>query len=202
MIAVNTSTWVAFLQGEGGEDAQLLSIGRWRTGRGWCSLQRLHTCALTPAADRDRIWLLATGRRVAGPGCWQKGRKACLGDALIAQSCIDQGISLLTRDRDFRALAEAGGLDLVIGSATGWSGSSSGLGQPINITLECETVLLQASGIVRAGKRPPIAGWRSETACGGADGPTLRIPKPPPAQTFTSPVRRSSDWRSCARSNF
>ena len=62
------------------------------------------------------------------PGYWQragelrakvlaKRRKARLGDALIAQSCIDHGIPLLTRDRDFRAFAEAAGLDLVIGFA-------------------------------------------------------------------------------------
>jgi len=62
------------------------------------------------------------------PGYWQragelrakvlaKRRKARLGDALIAQSCIDHGIPLLTRDRDFRAFAEAAGLDLVIGPA-------------------------------------------------------------------------------------
>jgi predicted nucleic acid-binding protein len=45
-----------------------------------------------------------------------KRRKARLGDALIAQSCIDHGIPLLTRDRDFRAFAAAAGLDLAIGS--------------------------------------------------------------------------------------
>jgi predicted nucleic acid-binding protein len=44
-----------------------------------------------------------------------KHRKARLGDALIAQSCIDRGIPLLTRDRYFRSFAEAAGLDLVIG---------------------------------------------------------------------------------------
>jgi len=46
-----------------------------------------------------------------------KRRKARLGDALIAQSCVDHGIPLLTRDRDFRAFACAAGLDLLIGSA-------------------------------------------------------------------------------------
>ena len=62
------------------------------------------------------------------PGYWQragalrakvlsKRRKARLGDALIAQSCIDRGIPLLTRDRDSRAFADAAGLDLPIGSA-------------------------------------------------------------------------------------
>lgn len=45
-----------------------------------------------------------------------KRRKARLGDALIAQTCIDGGIPLLTRDWDFRAFAEAAGLDLVLGS--------------------------------------------------------------------------------------
>ena len=43
-----------------------------------------------------------------------KRRKARLGDALIAQSCLDRGIPLLTRDRDFRAFAEGAGLDLMI----------------------------------------------------------------------------------------
>jgi len=42
-----------------------------------------------------------------------KRRKARLGDALIAQSCIDGGVPLLTRDRDFRAFAEAARLSLV-----------------------------------------------------------------------------------------
>jgi len=45
-----------------------------------------------------------------------KRRKARLGDALIAQSCIDRGIPLLTRDRDFRAFVEAAGLDLMLAS--------------------------------------------------------------------------------------
>jgi predicted nucleic acid-binding protein len=63
------------------------------------------------------------------PGYWQragalrarvlaKSRRARLGDALIAQSCIDRGIPLLTRDQDFRAFAETPGLDLVFGAGT------------------------------------------------------------------------------------
>lgn len=42
-----------------------------------------------------------------------KRRKARLGDALIVQTCIDTGIPLLTRDRDFRAFAEAVDFDLM-----------------------------------------------------------------------------------------
>lgn len=59
------------------------------------------------------------------PGYWQRAgllrggvlatlRKARLGDALIAQSCLDNAIPLLTRDHDFRAFADAAGLDLVL----------------------------------------------------------------------------------------
>jgi len=63
------------------------------------------------------------------PGYWERAgalrakvlarrRKARLGDALIAQSCIDHGIPLLTRDRDFRAFARAAALELVLGTET------------------------------------------------------------------------------------
>ena len=41
-----------------------------------------------------------------------KGFKAHLGDALIAQSCIDHKVPLLTTDTDFRHYAKAGGLKL------------------------------------------------------------------------------------------
>jgi len=43
-----------------------------------------------------------------------KRRKARLGDALIAQTCIDRGILLLTRDKNFRAFSDAVQLNLVL----------------------------------------------------------------------------------------
>jgi len=43
-----------------------------------------------------------------------KRQKARLGDALIAQSCLDRGVPLLTRDRDFHAYRNIASLDLVI----------------------------------------------------------------------------------------
>jgi len=57
------------------------------------------------------------------PGYWARAgalrqsmlrldRRARLGDALIAQACIDADIPLLTRDADFKAFAEIGGLKL------------------------------------------------------------------------------------------
>src|SRR5262249_35609485 len=44
-----------------------------------------------------------------------KRRKARLGDALIAQCCLDRAVPLLTRDRDFRAFSEAADLNIVFG---------------------------------------------------------------------------------------
>jgi predicted nucleic acid-binding protein len=43
-----------------------------------------------------------------------KGRRARVGDALIAQSCVDHGIPLLTRDKNFRAFAGLAKLDLLL----------------------------------------------------------------------------------------
>ncbi len=40
------------------------------------------------------------------------GRKAALGDALIAQACIDNDVPLLTRDADFAVFVKLGGLKL------------------------------------------------------------------------------------------
>lgn len=40
------------------------------------------------------------------------GRKAALGDALVAQACLDADVALLTCDTDFKAFAELAGLKL------------------------------------------------------------------------------------------
>jgi predicted nucleic acid-binding protein len=37
-----------------------------------------------------------------------------LADSLIAQNCVDAGVSLITRDRDFRAFAQTAGLHLIV----------------------------------------------------------------------------------------
>ena len=128
MIAADTSTWVAFLKGDGGEDAELLD-------RALQDRQVLMApVVLTEVLSEPRLSSEVSQRLSElplieiRPGYWQragalrakvlaKRRRARLGDALIAQSCIDRGIPLLTRDRDFRAFAQAAGLDLVIGSA-------------------------------------------------------------------------------------
>jgi predicted nucleic acid-binding protein len=127
MIAADTSTWVAFLEGGKGEDTQLLDKAledRQVLMVPAVLTELLSDPKLPPgvAGTLSEVPLIEIG-----PGYWQRAgvlrakvllrlRKARLGDALIAQSCIDQGIALLTRDRDFRAFAEDAGLDLVPGA--------------------------------------------------------------------------------------
>jgi predicted nucleic acid-binding protein len=129
MIAADTSTWVAFLEGVGGEDATLLD--RALEDRQVLMVPVVLTELLSdPKLPSSVAETLAEVPLVEiEPGYWQragalrarvlaKSRKARLGDALIAQICIDQGIPLLTRDRDFRAFAETADLDLVLGMET------------------------------------------------------------------------------------
>ena len=127
MIAADTSTWIAFLQGSRGEDTQLLD--RALEDRQVLMVPVVLTELLSdPKLPADVAGTLVELPLVeVEPGYWErtgglrakvlaKRRKARLGDALIAQSCIDRGIALLTRDRDFRAFAGAAGLNLVPGS--------------------------------------------------------------------------------------
>ena len=129
MIAADTSTWIAFLQGDSGDDAQLLD--RALEDRQVLMVPVVLTELLSdPALPLQIAKILSEVPLVEiRPGYWERAgalrakvlarrRKARLGDALIAQSCIDHGIPLLTRDRDFRAFARAAALELVLGTET------------------------------------------------------------------------------------
>jgi hypothetical protein len=114
MIAADTSTWIAFLEGEQGEDAQLLDKAL--ADRQVLMIPAVLTELLSdPELPSEVAETLAEVPMIdIEAGYWQragalrakvllKRRKARLGDALIAQSCVDRGIPLLTRDKDFRA---------------------------------------------------------------------------------------------------
>jgi len=124
MIAADTSTWIAFLQGEAGEDVEALD-------RGLKDRQVLMTPPVLTELLSDPKLSSAVSKLLSElplieiqPGFWNragelrakvlgKRRKARLGDSLIAQSCLDAGVPLLTRDRDFRAFVESASLDIV-----------------------------------------------------------------------------------------
>ncbi|MGH9496511.1 MAG: PIN domain-containing protein [Candidatus Sulfotelmatobacter sp.] len=125
MIAADTSTWVAFLEGAAAEDTELLdrALGDRQLLMVPVVLTELLSDPKLPAGVAET--LSEVPMIEIEPGYWQRAgvlrarvlskcRKARLGDALIAQTCIDRGIPLITRDRDFRAFAAAAGLDLVL----------------------------------------------------------------------------------------
>jgi len=127
MIAADTSTWVAFLEGREGKDAQLLD--RALKDRQVVMVPVVLTELLSdPKLPSGVAELLSQVPLIEiEPGYWERAgvlrakvlarsRRARLGDALIAQTCVDKGVPLISRDRDFRAFAEAAELDLVLGT--------------------------------------------------------------------------------------
>jgi len=124
MIAADTSTWIAYFEGARGQDVDLLD-------RALADRQVLMVpVVFTELLSDPKLPPVVAQTLAEVPileiqlGYWQRAgalrakvlarhRKARLGDALIAQSCIDASVPLLTRDRDFRAFAEAAGLDLM-----------------------------------------------------------------------------------------
>jgi predicted nucleic acid-binding protein len=125
MIAADTSTWIAFLEGRTGEDVLLLD-------RALADRQVVMIPAVLTELLSDPQLPAAVAQTLADVplmeielGYWQRAgnlrakvltqhRKARLGDALIAQSCIDAACALLTRDRDFRTFVSAAGLSLAL----------------------------------------------------------------------------------------
>lgn len=120
MIAADTSTWIAFFQGEPGEDVELLD--RSLKDRQVLMAPPVLTELLSDPGILPEVakTLSELPRVEIRPGFWEragalrakalaKRRKTRLGDALIAQSCLDAGIPLLTRDRDFSAFVGTAG---------------------------------------------------------------------------------------------
>jgi len=125
MIAADTSTWMAFLEGRAGQDVQLLdkALADRQVVMVPVVLAELLSDPKLPSPVAETLSEVPLVE--VRPGYWHragalrarvlaKRRKARLGDALIAQSCIDEDVPLLTPDTDFRAFAEAASLALVL----------------------------------------------------------------------------------------
>lgn len=125
MIAADTSTWIAYLEGAPCPDTQLLDQALSDHRLLMIPLvftELLSDPLLSPAVLQQ---LMDVPMIDVEPGYWQRAgllrakvlsnrRRARLGDALIAQTCVDRNIPLLTRDQDFRAFADAAQLNLVL----------------------------------------------------------------------------------------
>jgi len=125
MVTADTSTWVAFLNGNPGDDVLLLKK----------SLQD-HQVTMLPVVLTELLSDPSLPPEVAAslsdlplidlePGFWHraatlrskvlaKRRRARLADSLVAQLCLDANIPLITRDRDFRAFAQSSNLHLLL----------------------------------------------------------------------------------------
>lgn len=120
MIAADSSSLVSFLREEPGRDVELVVSAI--AGNQLVLPPAVITEVLSGTASLQAILTNITQLELT-PGYWEragdlrrglreKGLKAKLGDALIAQSCIDHGVALITRDADFRHFAEHCGLKL------------------------------------------------------------------------------------------
>lgn len=123
MIAVDTSTLVAFLAGDPGRDVDALDAALAQSQALLPPVVVTETLSAANAPPRLRELLAALPMLVLTEGYWDragalrrrvlaKGHKAALADTLIAQACIDHEVALLTRDADFRQFARVGGLAL------------------------------------------------------------------------------------------
>ena len=120
MIAVDSSVLIPWLNGEDQPRfdqfaAESLCVApstvtEVMSGPGLTDEIRRAVLSLRRIALQDGYWERAGLLRRLLIG---KGRKAALGDVLVAQACLDADLPLLTGDRDFKAFAEFAGLQLI-----------------------------------------------------------------------------------------
>ena len=124
MVAVDTSSMVAFLEGGKGADVEVVqtALDQQQLVLPPVVLTELLSDPSLPPAVRSL--LAAPPQLTIESGYWERSgllrasilkqrRQARVADALIAQSCIDQSTPLVTRDKDFRHFAKAAGLALL-----------------------------------------------------------------------------------------
>ena len=124
IVAADTSSLVAFLSGESGKDVDLID-----------NFLDAGTIMLPPVVITEILsdpklpsnlvkFLEKIPLLTISQGYWKraarlrskiisKSLKCRLGDALISQSCIDNQVPLITRDKDFRHFLKYGDLELL-----------------------------------------------------------------------------------------
>ena len=126
MIAIDTSSFIAYLSGAAGFDVDAVGLAlahRQAVLPPVVLSELLSDSTLSPTV---RALFVGLPMLPVSVGYWERagllrarvlarGRRARLADSLIAQSCLDHEIELVTRDTDFRHFAGAAGLQLFAG---------------------------------------------------------------------------------------
>lgn len=123
MIALDTSSLISYMAGEEGADVMAVDLAL-EQKQGVLPpvvLAEMLSDPRLPASVADLLRELPL--LPLQDGFWERsgllrarlmrqGRKVPLADSLIAQTCIDNDVPLVTRDTDFRPFARLGGLRL------------------------------------------------------------------------------------------
>ncbi len=123
MIAIDSSTMIAYIQGDPGPDVELLErcfandqivlpppvITEVLCDNGLPASHRALITSLPLLELTDGFWVRAAETRAS---ILSRKLHARLGDTLIAQCCIDHDVGLIARDGDFRHFAKYCGLKL------------------------------------------------------------------------------------------
>jgi len=124
LIAIDSSSLIAYLSGDKGEDVEATELAL-QQGQGVLPpvvLSELFSEPKLPGdvaailgelpllAITEGYWIRCGGLRAS---LLKSRRKAHLADCLIAQSCLDHDVPLITRDRDFRSIATVTGLKIL-----------------------------------------------------------------------------------------
>ena len=125
MLCLDTSSLIAYLQGDSGKDVELIdqalldqigaispvSVSELLSDPKLGSTIRNTILELPVLPLTDGFWERAGLLRAAAI---RTGRRANLADTLIAQSCLDHHATLITRDRDFKVFVTVAGLQVAI----------------------------------------------------------------------------------------
>lgn len=124
MIAVDSSSWIAYLSGSDGPD--VTAVDEALAQRQACLPPVVLAELLSDPKLPASVASLLRGLPLldVSEGFWERTallrarllarrRRARLADALIAQSCLDHDLPLIARDSDFLHVARAAGLKLV-----------------------------------------------------------------------------------------
>lgn len=123
MIALDTSVVIHYFQDKTGEIARRVAAVLQQGEAALAPVVITELLSNPTVSDEALEFIAAAEKLPVDDAYWQRagllraqllraGLKAKLGDALIAQACLDHDVPLLTADDDFRHYAKIGGLRL------------------------------------------------------------------------------------------